>query len=114
MEIVEADLGRAVLTMTVGPEMINGLDVCHGGFIFTLADSAMAFATNASNRYALATSAEIDWVSPGRLGSVLTATATQRHQRGRSGITDVVVTDESGEVIALMRGRTRQVDGTHI
>ena len=114
MEILEVDVGRAVVTMTVGPDMVNGLDVCHGGIIFTLADSAMAFATNAANQYALATNAEIDWVRPGRLGSILTATATQHHQRGRNAITDVVVTDEDGAVIALMRGRTRAVDGTHL
>ena len=114
MTVVEVSEGHAVVTMTIGPEMLNGLGVCHGGFIFSLADSAMAFSSNASNRYALATNAEIDWVRPGQLGSTLTATATERHHKGRNGITDVVVTDENGEAIALFRGRTRQVDGKHL
>ncbi len=114
MEIVEVGEGRAVLSMTVRPDMVNGLDVCHGGLIFSLADSAMAFSSNSSNRYALATQAEIDWVRPARLGAVLTATAVQQHQRGRTAITDVAVTDGQGELVALFRGRTRQVDGHHV
>lgn len=114
MEIVEVDDGRAVVSMTVGPDMVNGLNVCHGGLIFSLADSAMAFSSNSSNRYAIATNAEIDWINPGRLGATLTATAVQRHLRGRNAITDVVVEDETGEIIAMFRGRTRQIDGHHL
>ncbi len=114
MTILEVSAGRAVVTMDVGPDMVNGLNVCHGGLIFTLADSAMAFSSNSSNRFAIATNAEIDWINPGRLGATLTATATEQHQRGRTAITDVVVTDETGEVIALFRGRTRQIDGQHL
>ena len=114
MTIVEVTEDRAVLTMTVRPDMVNGLDICHGGLIFTLADSAMAFSSNASNQFAIASNAEIDWINPGRLGTTLTATATLRHQRGRSAITDVVVTDDSDEVIAHFRGRTRQIDGQHL
>lgn len=112
--IVEVSEGRAVTTMKVGPDMVNGLNVCHGGLIFTLADSAMAFSSNSSNRYAIATNAEIDWINPGRLGATLTATATEQHHRGRAAVTDAVVTDETGEVIALFRGRTRQIDGQHL
>lgn len=114
MEIVDVDYGRAVVTMTVTSAMVNGLDICHGGLIFALADSAMAFATNSYNRFAVATMAEIDWLRPGRRGSVLTAVAEERHKRGRNAITDVVVTDEAGQTIALFRGRTRQVDGQHL
>ncbi|MGI9599467.1 MAG: hydroxyphenylacetyl-CoA thioesterase PaaI [Acidimicrobiales bacterium] len=114
MEIVDVSEGRATVRMTVRPDMVNGLEVCHGGIIFSLADSAMAFSSNSFNRRAIATHADIDWVSPGRLGATLTATAVQRHQRGRNAITDVVVEDEAGEVIAQFRGRTRQIDGQHL
>lgn len=114
MEITEVDYGRAVVTMTVRADMVNGLDICHGGLIFALADSAMAFATNSYNRYAVATNAEIDWVAPARRGDVLTATATERHRAGRNAITDVVVAKAGGDIIAHFRGRTRQVDGQHI
>lgn len=114
MTIVEMGEGRAVVTMAVRPDMVNGLDVCHGGLIFSLADSAMAFSSNSFNRYAVATNAEIDWINPGRVGTTLTATATQRHQRGRNAITDVVVEDDTGEIIAMFRGRTRQIDGHHL
>jgi acyl-CoA thioesterase len=114
MEIVEVGHGRAVVQMVVRPDMVNGLDVCHGGLIFSLADSAMAFSSNSSNRYAIATHAEVDWVNPGRLGATLTATAVEQYQRGRSAVTDAVVTDETGETIALFRGRTRLIDGQHL
>ncbi len=114
MEIVEVTEGRAVVTMKVRPDMVNGLDVCHGGLIFSLADSAMAFSSNSSNQFAIATNAEIDWINPGKLGTTLTATATEQHLRGRNAITDAVVTDDSGEVIALFRGRTRHIDGQHL
>ncbi|MDH3302145.1 MAG: hydroxyphenylacetyl-CoA thioesterase PaaI [Acidimicrobiia bacterium] len=112
--ITEIDYGRAVVTMTVRDDMVNGLDICHGGLIFSLADSAMAFATNSYNHYAVATNAEIDWVAPARRGDVLTATATERHRAGRNAITDVVVANDAGEVVAHFRGRTRQVEGRHI
>ena len=114
MEIVEVGHGRAVVRMVVRPDMVNGLNVCHGGLIFSLADSAMAFSSNSSNRYAIATNAEVDWVNPGRLGATLTATAVEQYQRGRSAVTDAVVTDETGETIALFRGRTRLIDGQHL
>lgn len=114
IELVDVGPGSAVVAMTVRDDMVNGLDVCHGGLIFALADSAMAFASNSYNRYAIAAHADIDWVNPGRRGARLTATATERNRRGRSAITDVVVTDDRGETIAHFRGRTRLIDGHHV
>lgn len=114
MEIVSVEPETVKVKMTVTADMVNGLNVCHGGFIFSLADSAMAFLSNAGNQYAISTNAEIDWINPGRLGSVLTATATERHKRGRNAINDAVVTDEDGEVIAHFRGRTLHIDGQHL
>ncbi|MEM9562046.1 MAG: hydroxyphenylacetyl-CoA thioesterase PaaI [Actinomycetota bacterium] len=111
MELVEVGDGRAVLRMTVGPDMVNGLDVGHGGLVFTLADSAMAYSSNAGNVRSVATQAEIDWLAPVRVGTVLIATATQRHQQGKSAITDVEVVDDDGRRVALFRGRTLQLGG---
>lgn len=114
MEIISVDTDQAVVQMVVRPDMVNGLNVCHGGLIFALADSAMAFLTNSSNQYAIAAHAEIDWVNPGRLGATLTATAVTRHARGRSAVTDAEVTDDQGAIVALFRGRTRLIDGQHL
>lgn len=111
MELVEVGQGRAVLRMTVRDDMVNGLGVGHGGLVFTLADSAMAFASNSHNLRAVATQAEIDWLAPVRAGMVLTATATQRHQGGKAAVNDVEVTTEDGQMVAMFRGRTLQIGG---
>ncbi len=114
MELVEVGPGRAVLRMTVRDDMVNGLGVGHGGLVFTLADSAMAFASNSFNRQAVATQAEIDWLAPARAGMVLTATAEIRHQAGKAAISDVEVVDGDGKPVAMFRGRTLQVGGRHL
>jgi acyl-CoA thioesterase len=117
IELVEAGPLRAVARMTVREDMCNGFRILHGGMTFLLADSAMAFASNAGNEMALASSAEIDWLAPVEIGQVLTATADQRWSSGRSTLWDIVVTagadvDDEGTVVALMRGRTRRVGRT--
>jgi acyl-CoA thioesterase len=112
MRLVDAGEGWAVIEMTVRPDMVNGLDTCHGGVIFTLADSAMAVASNSSNERSFAIHADIDWLNPGQVGSVLTATAHQTTRRGRTAVNDVTVIDDGGTVVAMFRGRTRSV-GNH-
>ena len=92
MEIVEIGPGRATLTMTVRPEMVNGQRIAHGGFIFTLADSAFAFACNSHNERAVAAQGNITFIRPGKLGDRLVATAREISRSGRSGIYDVRVT----------------------
>ncbi len=114
IELVEADSQHAVVRMTVRAEMCNGFRILHGGMSFLLADSAMAFASNADNEMALASSAEIDWLAPVEIGQILTATATQTWSSGRSSLWDIVVSaapdiDTEGVVVARMRGRTRRV-----
>ncbi len=105
--------GTATLSMVVRPDMVNGLAVCHGGFIFTLADSAMAFASNGYGEHALAQQAAVSFIRPARLGERLTAIATERHRAGRGGIYDVRVTgDSDGSVVAEFRGHTRSVGKT--
>lgn len=111
MKLVEVEVGRAVLSMTVLPDMVNGLDVCHGGFLFTFADSAMAFASNADNERAFASHADIDFVNAAPLGTKLTATATTIVERGKLNVHDVTIVDESGTTVAVMRGRTLTVGG---
>jgi acyl-CoA thioesterase len=101
--------GTARLSMDVAPHMVNGHNMCHGGYIFTLADSAFAFACNTHNRRAVAAHCAITYLRPARLGARLTATATERSRFGRSGITDVTVTDETGATIAEFRGTSREL-----
>ena len=98
--------GAAVASLEVRSNMVNGHDICHGGFIFTLADTAFAFACNTYNRITLAASASIDFVRPGILGDELVATATELHRGGRTGIYDVQVTNHKGQLIAIFRGRS--------
>lgn len=103
-------LGRARARMTVVATMVNGHDIMHGGYIFTLADSTFALACNATGRLTVAAGCDITFVTSGRLGDVLVADARERVSYGRSGITDVTVTREAdGAVVAEFRGRSRSL-----
>ncbi len=99
--------GRARMTMPVSEAMVNGHGMCHGGFIFTLADSAFAFACNSFGERAVAQHGAITFLRPGKLGMVLVAEAVQRASEGRTGIYDVRVTSRDGEAIAEFRGQSR-------
>jgi acyl-CoA thioesterase len=111
MTIVEIKPGEATLSMMVQPHMVNGQRIAHGGFIFTLADSAFAFACNSHNQKAVAAQGDITFIRPGKLGDVLVATAREISRSGRSGIYDVRVT-AGDEVIAEFRGHSRTISGT--
>lgn len=111
MEILDAAAGKATLRMTVRQDMVNGHGICHGGYIFMLADSAMAFASNSRNQKHLAQMAQVTFLAPGRLGTRLVAEAKERHRAERSGIYDVTVRTEAGETIAEFRGHTRSIAG---
>jgi acyl-CoA thioesterase len=113
MQIDEVDEGRAVLSMTVGPEHCNGHGTCHGGVSFALADSAFAFACNSRNKSTVGQHTFISYLAPGRAGDRLTATAEEVSLAGRSGIYDVKVTNQDGVVIAEFRGVSRTVNGQH-
>jgi acyl-CoA thioesterase len=110
MTIVEIGPGRATLSMTVRPEMVNGQRIAHGGFIFTLADSTFAFACNTHNERAVAAQCSVTFIQPGKLGDVLVATAREVSRSGRSGIYDVRVTS-GDDVIAEFRGHSRTIGG---
>jgi acyl-CoA thioesterase len=111
MRILRVAPGEADLTMPVERRMVNGHGICHGGFIFALADSAFAFACNSFNRRAVAQSNTITYLRPAKLGDTLTARAVQTAGAGRSGITDVTVSDQDGRAIALFRGLSRIIEG---
>ncbi|WP_235677260.1 hydroxyphenylacetyl-CoA thioesterase PaaI [Rhodopseudomonas palustris] len=110
MEIVEIGAGFATLAMTVTTEMVNGHGIAHGGFIFTLADSAFAYACNSYNDTTVAAQGTISFIRPGKLGARLVASAREVSRSGRSGIYDVRVTSGS-VVIAEFRGHSRAIGG---
>lgn len=114
MEIQEVRAGFAELTMEICDHMTNGQKIAHGGIIFTLADSAFAFACNGYNQFTVAQHCSVAFLAPGKVGDILTAKASEQHRAGRSGIYDVKVTNQSGEPIAEFRGHSRTVKGQHI
>jgi acyl-CoA thioesterase len=111
MEILQIKPGQATLAMTVQPNMVNGQRIAHGGFIFTLADSAFAFACNSHNERVVAAQGNITFIRPGKLGDRLVATAKEISRSGRSGIYDVRVT-VGDVIIAEFRGHSRSIGGT--
>jgi len=112
MQLARIAPGESEITMAVEKRMANGHGICHGGFIYTLADSAFAFACNSFNRRTVAQSNSITYLRPAHVGQVLTARAARMAEAGRSGIYDVTVTDESGAQVAVFRGLSRVIEGT--
>lgn len=106
--------GEATLAMTVTDQMTNGFGICHGGYIFTLADSAFAFACNTYNQRVVAQHCSVSYLNPVELGARLRAQAREIMRRGRSGIYDVRVSTEAGVVVAEFRGHSRVIAGTHL
>jgi acyl-CoA thioesterase len=107
MRLDEVAPGRARLSMTITDAMANGHGICHGGFIFALADSAMAFAVNPRGEPAVVQHASISFIRPAQVGDILVADATERMHAGRSGIYDVRVSTANGELVAEFRGHSR-------
>jgi acyl-CoA thioesterase len=102
--------GAATCRMTVRPDMLNGHATCHGGLIFTLADTAFAYACNAGNRATVALNAQVTFVAPAREGDVLTASAREQSRGGRTGVYDVEV-HRAGTLLALLRGQGYEIRG---
>ncbi|HVJ72991.1 MAG TPA: hydroxyphenylacetyl-CoA thioesterase PaaI [Casimicrobiaceae bacterium] len=111
MRVAAIAPGRAQVTMTVRGDMLNGHAICHGGFIFTLADSAFAYACNSYNLVTVASGCAIDFLAPAREGDVLTARAAERSAAGRTGVYDIDVVNQRGETIALFRGKSYRIKG---
>ena len=114
MELLACGPGRAVMRMVVREEMLNGHRICHGGFIFTLADSTFAFACNSHNKVAVAAGCSIEFLKPGQLGDVLTCEGIEQVLQGRHGVYDMKVTNQRGETVAMFRGKSAQIPGTVI
>lgn len=111
MRLAEVRPGRARVVMTVRPDMLNGHDVCHGGIVFALADSAFAFACNSYNESTVAAAGAIDFLAAARAGDELTAEASELWRTRRNGIYEIQVINQRGERVALFRGRSYRIDG---
>ena len=109
MALTAVQPGMASVTMEVRPDMTNGHNICHGGLIFALADSAFAFACNSHGPAAVAAAVTIDFLVPAKVGDVLTAVATERWLGGRAGLYDLSVTRADGTLIAQARGRSHRL-----
>ena len=112
MDLVCCEPGRAVIRMTVREPMLNGHQICHGGFIFTLADSTFAFACNSRNLATVASGASIEFLKPAHLGDVLTCEGVEQMLQGRHGVYDMKVSNQRGETVAMFRGKSAQIKGT--
>ena len=112
MKLIGVRPGYARMQMTVREDMVNLHGTAHGGLVFTLADSAFAYACNSHNKVAVASSCSIDFLRPAHLGETLTATAVEEALIGRSGVYDVRVENGKGELVALFRGKSAQIRGT--
>lgn len=112
MKVVAVAPGRATLVMSIRPDMLNGHAICHGGFVFALADSAFAFACNSHDRNTVAAGATVDFLAPVRGGDELTAEAVEVARSRRTGVYDVTVTNQRGERVAVFRGRAHEIGGS--
>lgn len=113
IEVIEAAPGRATVRMTVTALLTNAIGVCHGGYVFLLADTAFALAANSYNQYAVSASASIEFLAPARVGDRLLAHAGIIEQRGRQAWFDLRVEIENGPRIALGRARAVTVEGRY-
>jgi acyl-CoA thioesterase len=111
MQVLAVGPGTATLCMTVREDMLNGHDICHGGLVSTLADSAFAFACNAYNEATVASGFDVNLLAAARLGDMLTATAHEVSKAGRTGVYDIAVRNQRGEPVAAFRGRSYTLKG---
>lgn len=114
MDLIECAPGRATMRMSVRTLHLNGHKICHGGFIFTLADSTFAFACNSRNLATVAAGCSIEFLRPAQLGDVLTCEGAEQTLQGRHGIYDMKVHNQRGEMVAMFRGKSTQIPGSVI
>ena len=112
LELIACEPGRARMRMTVRPLHLNGHQICHGGFIFTLADSTFAYACNSRNHNTVANGCSIEFLRPAHAGDVLTAEGVEQVLNGRHGVYDIRVSNQKGQTVALFRGKSTQIAGT--
>ena len=111
MELLYCKPGQASMRMQVQAKHLNGHQMCHGGFIFTLADSTFAFACNSYNKAAVASAANIDFLKPAHEGDVLTCVGQEQALSGRHGVYDMTVRNQHDQVVAVFRGKSAQIQG---
>lgn len=111
MTLDEVKPGYARLSMVVRQDMVNGHAICHGGMVFTLADTAFAYSCNSYNLNTVASACHIDFLAPSHLGDTLVAEGVERAQGGRTGVYDITVKAGSGKTIALFRGKSARIKG---
>jgi acyl-CoA thioesterase len=111
IELLACEPGRARLRMAVREPMLNGHKICHGGFIFTLADSTFAYACNSHNKVTVAAGASIEFLKPAHLGDVLTCEGVEQVLQGRHGVYDMKVSNQRGETVAMFRGKSATIQG---
>ena len=109
MQVTAIGPGSSTLTMTVRDDMLNGFEICHGGFMTLLADSAFAFACNSRNAVTVAAGLDVEFIASAYRGDVLTARANEVHLAGRTGLYDIEVTNQRGERVAMVRGRSHRL-----
>jgi len=112
IDIIEMNDGYAVLTMQVTPQMLNGHQSCHGGQLFTLADTAFAYACNSQGLVAVASGCAIEFIRPAFAGDRLTATAQVRHQGKQTGVYDIEIVNQQQKTVAFFRGKSHRIGGT--
>lgn len=112
MDLLACVPGSATMRMTVRAELLNGHQMCHGGFIFTLADSTFAYACNSYNRATVASGCSIEYLQPAHLGDILTCVGQEQALQGRHGIYDMQVRNQHGALVAVFRGKSTQIKGT--
>ena len=111
MKLLQVGPGSASMQMAVRADMANVHNTCHGGFIFTLADSTFAYACNSHNKNAVAVTCVIEYLRPAYVGDLLTATGKEQGLEGRNGVYDIRVENQKGELVALFRGKSTQIKG---
>ena len=111
MALAEVRPGYARMTMPIRQDMLNGHQICHGGYIFMLADSAFAFACNSHNHATVAAGCSIEFLAAGKLGDLLTAEAMEQTLSGKTGVYDVKVSNQEGRTVALLRGKSHRIGG---
>lgn len=111
IQIAQVAHGSATLHMQVRQDMVNGHDICHGGMMATLCDTAFAYACNSYNANTVASGFSIEILAPAKLGDTLVAVAVEQIVRGRTGVYDVKLTNQSGDIIALFRGKSARIAG---
>ncbi len=112
MELLSCQPGRASMRMVVQPMHLNGHKICHGGFIFTLADSTFAYACNSRNHNTVASGCSIEFLRPAHAGDVLTSEGVEQELSGRHGVYDIRISNQKGQTVALFRGKSTQIRGT--